>query len=97
MLQLLKEIHPFIKNGDWFTSESLRKRKYFSRSNIPYKIYSRLSGTLVILYRNGYLERKERKRIFFNKQRGISFKGKYVYRLKPKYQSLPKNRLKLKL
>lgn len=95
-LQILKELHPFIESGNWFTSESLKKTLYFNEPKVGFTIYSRLSNHLIVLYTNGYLERKDRKKIFF-KKRGISFRGKYVYKLKTRYQSLPKNQLKLTL
>ena len=95
-LQKLTAIHPFIKDGKWFTSDSLKKERYFTEERITTQVYNRLSGTLLVLYTNGYLERTNRKRIYFNKK-GVSFQGKYAYRLKVKYQSLPKNQLKLKL
>ena len=95
-LQILKELHPFIDSGNWFTSESLKKTKWFNQQKVGHAIYSRLSNHLIVLYTNGYLERGERKKIYF-KKRGISFRGKYVYKLKTRYQSLPKNQLKLPL
>ena len=96
-LQILKILHPFIKEGNWFTSDSLRKDRYFNEERIGFQVYNKLSATLVLLYTNGYLERKERKRIYFSKTRKVSFKGKYAYKLNMKYQSLPENQLKLKL
>lgn len=72
----------FMKNGDWFTSEKVRM---FDATN---SIKFNISAALSLLHQEGYLERKESRRIFWvgpRTPRGRRYKGLWAYRFKPEF------------
>ena len=74
--QILK---PSMVNGEWYTSERIAHRDKKSQ------VVINISNALAVLYQKGYLERKEKKRIYFgdNYNRTKKYGGKWAYRIKP--------------
>lgn len=67
-----------MQNGEWYTSERITIK---SLDRLSFNI----SSTLSLLYQKGYLERREKKRIYFKDpiNRRQLYKGKWAYRIKP--------------
>ncbi len=73
-----KILKPLIGNGEWYTSERIVIK---SSTIIDFAV----SAALSLLYNKGYLERVEKKRIYFGDKinRTQLYKGKWAYRIKP--------------
>ena len=86
--QILK---PFMENGEWYTSERISNKERKG------DILLNISNSLATLYQKGYLERKEKKRIYFKDpiNRTKKYGGKWAYRIKP--ELLTQNHIQTKL
>ena len=72
-----------MQDGSWFPSEKVRMLD--PMNNIKFDI----SAALSLLYKNGYLDRKSAKRIYFTHGRAVPIRrryyGLYAYRFKKEH------------
>lgn len=91
LVEKVRALKKIMNDGSWYVSEKVRVMD--PTGNIKFDI----SPALSLLYRNGYLDRKSSKRIYFNPRRtgGRRYHGHYAYKFKDEY--LKENHEQLKI